>query len=86
MDRLLTVTWQDPFVALDEGRKRRSRRNSTCRCPSALVRAVTLQSGLVRASARIVHAGSRTATAEARLEDAAGKLYAHGTSTCLILG
>jgi acyl-coenzyme A thioesterase PaaI-like protein len=34
----------------------------------------------------VVHLGSRTATAEGRLEDAAGKLYAHGTSTCLILG
>lgn len=51
-----------------------------------LVRAITLQTGPVRASARVVHFGSRTATAEGRLEDAAGKLYAHGTSTCLILG
>ena len=51
-----------------------------------LVRAVTLQSGPVRATGRVVHFGSRTATAEARLEDAAGKLYAHGSSTCLILG
>lgn len=51
-----------------------------------LVRAITLQTGPVRASAKIVHFGSRTATAEGRLEDAAGKLYAHGTSTCLILG
>jgi uncharacterized protein (TIGR00369 family) len=51
-----------------------------------LVRAITLQTGVLRASARVVHLGSRTATAEGRLEDAAGKLYAHGTSTCLILG
>ncbi|HEY4636796.1 MAG TPA: PaaI family thioesterase [Burkholderiales bacterium] len=51
-----------------------------------LVRAITLQTGPIRASAKIVHFGSRTATAEGRLEDAAGKLYAHGTSTCLILG
>jgi uncharacterized protein (TIGR00369 family) len=50
------------------------------------VRAITLQTGLIRASAKVVHFGSRTATAEGRLEDAAGKLYAHGTSTCLILG
>lgn len=28
--------------------------------------------------------GSRIATAEARLTDAAGKLYAHGSTTCLI--
>lgn len=51
-----------------------------------LVRAIRLQTGLLRASAQVVHFGSRTATAEGRLEDAAGKLYAHGTSTCLLLG
>jgi acyl-coenzyme A thioesterase PaaI-like protein len=32
-----------------------------------------------------VYAGSRVATGEARRLDASGKLYAHGTSTCLIL-
>jgi uncharacterized protein (TIGR00369 family) len=58
---------------------------TTLEMKANLVRAVTLQTGLIRASARIVHAGKSTATAEARLEDAAGKLYAHGTSTCLIL-
>jgi uncharacterized protein (TIGR00369 family) len=51
-----------------------------------LVRAITLQTGSLRARAQLLHFGSRTATAEGRLEDAAGKLYAHGTSTCLILG
>jgi len=51
-----------------------------------LVRAISQQTGLLRATARVVHFGSRTATAEARLEDAAGRLYAHGSSTCLILG
>jgi len=58
---------------------------TTLEMKANLVRAVTLQTGLIRASARIVHAGKSTATAESRLEDAAGKLYAHGTSTCLIL-
>jgi uncharacterized protein (TIGR00369 family) len=51
-----------------------------------LVRAITDGTGVLRASAKVVHFGSRTATAEARLEDAAGRLYAHGSSTCLILG
>ena len=50
-----------------------------------LVRAVTPQAGTLRAIGRVVHAGSRTATAEGRLEDAAGKLYAHASTTCLIL-
>jgi acyl-coenzyme A thioesterase PaaI-like protein len=34
----------------------------------------------------VVHGGKSTATAEARLEDAAGALYAHATTTCIILG
>jgi acyl-coenzyme A thioesterase PaaI-like protein len=32
-----------------------------------------------------VHLGSRVATAEGRLEDAAGKLYAHASTTCIVL-
>ena len=50
-----------------------------------LVRAVTKDSGLMRCSGKVIYAGKRTATAEGRLEDAAGKLYAHGTTTCIIL-
>jgi len=51
-----------------------------------LVRAVTINSGVLRAIGKVVHSGKTTATAEARLEDAAGKLYAHSTTTCIILG
>jgi uncharacterized protein (TIGR00369 family) len=51
-----------------------------------LVRAITAKTGLIRATGRVIHLGGKTATAEARLEDAAGKLYAHGTTTCIILG
>ena len=32
----------------------------------------------------VVHAGSKTATAEGRVVDANGKLYAHGTVTCIL--
>ena len=32
-----------------------------------------------------VHAGRRTATAEGRIMDEAGKLYATGTTTCMVL-
>jgi uncharacterized protein (TIGR00369 family) len=49
------------------------------------VRPLTRETGPVRCEGSIVHAGSRVATGEARLLDASGKLYAHGTSTCLIL-
>jgi uncharacterized protein (TIGR00369 family) len=50
-----------------------------------MVRAITLKTGPIRAIGKIVHMGRQTATAEGRIEDAAGKLYAHGTTTCIIL-
>jgi uncharacterized protein (TIGR00369 family) len=50
-----------------------------------MVRAVTLGTRRLRAEAKLIHAGSRTATAEGRFVDAAGKLYAHATTTCIIL-
>ena len=51
-----------------------------------MVRALTAKTGTIRATGKVIHLGGRTATAEGRLEDAAGKLYAHGTTTCIILG
>lgn len=50
-----------------------------------LTRAITTQTGEVRAEGKVIHIGRRTATAEGRLTDAAGKLYAHGTTTCLVM-
>ena len=49
-----------------------------------LVRPVTADTGPMRCEGRIVHRGRQTATAEGRLLDAAGKLYAHATTTCII--
>ena len=49
------------------------------------VRAMSAETGRVRCEAKIIHVGGRTATAEGRVVDEAGKLYAHGTTTCLIL-
>ena len=51
-----------------------------------LVRAVGADTGRLRAEAETIHRGSRVATAQGRVVDVAGRLYAHGTSTCLILG
>lgn len=48
------------------------------------LRPLTHATGLVRGIGTIVHAGRTTALAEGRIEDAAGKLYAFATSTCLI--
>jgi uncharacterized protein (TIGR00369 family) len=50
-----------------------------------LVRAVRPTTGPLRAEGTVVHCGKTIATAESRLTDEAGKLYAHATSTCLIL-
>jgi uncharacterized protein (TIGR00369 family) len=49
------------------------------------LRPVTAKTGTVYTEGKIIHLGGRIATAEARLTDAAGKLYAHGTTTCIIL-
>lgn len=50
-----------------------------------LVRGMSEKTGPVRAEGRVVHSGKRTATAEGRIVDASGNLYAHGTTTCLIM-
>ena len=47
-------------------------------------RPMTLDTGLVRAEATLLSVGRRVAFAEARVTDAAGRLYASATSTLLI--
>jgi uncharacterized protein (TIGR00369 family) len=51
----------------------------------SFVRPLTTRTGPVRCEGSIVHVGSRIATAEGRIVDDDGRLYAHGTTTCLIL-
>jgi uncharacterized protein (TIGR00369 family) len=48
-------------------------------------RPVTVAVGKVFARAHVVHAGRRTATSQAELVDAEGRVYATGTSTLMIL-
>lgn len=48
------------------------------------LRAVTHATGRVRAEGSIIHVGRQMAAAEARLFDAADRLYAHATTTCLV--
>jgi len=48
------------------------------------VRAVTRQAGVLTCIGTVVHAGKTTAIAEGRIVDAGGKLYAHGTVTCIL--
>ena len=49
------------------------------------VRPITSDTGAVQVEGRVIHAGSRIATAEGRITDADGRLYAHGTTTCLVM-
>lgn len=48
------------------------------------LRPITRSTGPLRCEGTVIHLGSRTALAQARLIDAQGKLYAHATSSCLI--
>ncbi len=48
------------------------------------LRALSDRVGPVRAEGRAIHVGKQIGTAEARLFDASGRLYAHATTTCLI--
>ena len=48
------------------------------------VRPLTAEAGEVRCEARVIHVGGRVATAEGRIVDREGKLYAHGTATCML--
>jgi uncharacterized protein (TIGR00369 family) len=58
---------------------------TTLECKSNFTRALTVDSGVVRCTGSIVHRGRRVATTEARVEDAEGRLCAHGTSTILLI-
>jgi len=49
-----------------------------------MIRALTPKVARVRAEGRVIHVGGQTATADARLIGADGKLYAHASTTCLV--
>jgi uncharacterized protein (TIGR00369 family) len=51
----------------------------------SMVRGLDEHSGLVRAEGKVLHVGSRVVTAEGRVTGADGTLYAHGTTTCIVL-
>jgi uncharacterized protein (TIGR00369 family) len=49
------------------------------------VRPILAHTGRLRAEGRVLAQGRTIITAEGKLIDANGKLYAHGTSTCMII-
>lgn len=48
------------------------------------LKAMTAQTGRVRAEGLVLNSGRRAAFAEGRLTDSAGRILAHGTTTCLV--
>ena len=58
---------------------------TTLELKTNFVRAITQATGRIYAEGSVVHTGGRVATTEARVHDDSGALYAHATSTCLIL-
>jgi uncharacterized protein (TIGR00369 family) len=61
------------------------RRWTTLELKANFTRALDAATGEVRCTGSVLHPGRTVVTAEARLEDAAGRLCAHGTSTILML-
>ena len=49
-----------------------------------LVRGARLDGGPLRAIGTVLHCGRQLATAEGKIVDAEGRLYAHATTTCLV--
>jgi uncharacterized protein (TIGR00369 family) len=50
----------------------------------SLVRPITPETGEIRAEGVVLNRGRRVGTAEGRITDRAGRLLAHGTTTCLV--
>ena len=48
------------------------------------LRPITTETGELCAKGKVIHSSRRVAIAEAHLTDSQGKLYAHGTTTCLL--
>jgi len=57
---------------------------STIEMKVNFVRPATATAGKLRCEASVVHVGATIATAEGKVLDAEGKLYAHGLATCAL--
>ena len=60
-------------------------------CPShettaKFVRPIFIDSGVMHVIGHVVSRGQTIITLKGRIEDAQGRLHAHGTSTCLVVG
>jgi uncharacterized protein (TIGR00369 family) len=78
---LLDSAMGTAFVSLADA----GTRWATLELKANFTRPITVDTGIVRCVGTLVHRGRTVVTAEARLEDADGKLLAHATSTILVL-
>ena len=82
----LTATLLDSCMGLAiQSMLERGVGSTTLEFKISLVRAITLETGQIRAEGRVLNCGRRIGIAEGRLTDGKGRLLAHGTTTCLIL-
>jgi uncharacterized protein (TIGR00369 family) len=58
---------------------------TTLELKASFTRAMTVDTGPVRAIGTVVHPGRRVVTTDGRIEDREGRLIAHGTGTILML-
>ena len=61
------------------------RRFTTLELKVNLTRPLTAAANPLRCEGKVLHVGGRTALSEAWIHGADGKLYAHGTTTCIIV-
>ena len=57
---------------------------STAELKVNFVQPITRETPLLGAEGTVIHSGRQLATAEGKLLDSTGRLYAHGVATCLI--
>ena len=82
----LTATLLDSCMGLAiQSMLERGVGSTTLEFKISLVRAITPDTGQIRAEGRVLNCGRRIGMAEGRLTDGKGRLLAHGTTTCLIL-
>ena len=81
----LTATLLDSCMGLAiQSMLERGVGSTTLEFKISLVRAITLETGQIRAAGKVLNCGRRVGTAEGRVTDTRGRLLAHGTTTCLI--
>lgn len=59
-------------------------RYTTTELHTHLIRGITYNTGELFCIGTVIHSGRRLATAEGKLVNATGKLYAHGTTSCMV--